>query len=39
MTKDEVDNLLPQVLPTVRTWVANGNPQKGADSRDERTER
>ena len=39
MTKDEVDKLLPQVLPTVRTWVANGNPQKGADSRDDRTER
>ncbi len=39
MTKDEVDKLLPQVLPTVRAWVTNGNPRKGADGRDQRTDR
>jgi hypothetical protein len=39
MTKDEIDKLLPQVLPAVRTWVANSNPRRGADGRDDRTER
>jgi hypothetical protein len=39
MTKSEVDKLLPQVLPAVRTWVANGNPQRGADNRDDRPEK
>ena len=28
MTKDEVERLLPDVLPTVRAWVANANPEK-----------
>jgi hypothetical protein len=39
MTKDEIDKLLPQVLPAVRTWVANSNSRRGADGRDDRTER
>jgi Protein of unknown function (DUF2927) len=29
MTKSEVDKLLPDVLPTVRAWVANANSEKG----------
>jgi len=32
MTKDEVVRLLPDVLPTVRAWVANANSLKGAES-------
>lgn len=32
MTKDEVNKLLPQVLPAVRTWVADRNPRKDADA-------
>jgi hypothetical protein len=35
MTKSEVDKLLPDVLPTVRAWVANANSEKGQqESRD-----
>jgi len=33
MSKGEIDELLPQVLPTVRAFVANGNPGRGAESR------
>jgi Protein of unknown function (DUF2927) len=33
MTKGELDELLPEVLPTVRAWVANGNSQGRAESR------
>jgi hypothetical protein len=28
MTKSEVENLLPKVMPTVRAWVANANTEK-----------
>jgi len=31
MTKDEVVRLLPEVLPTVRAWVANANSPSGAE--------
>jgi len=31
MTKEEVDRLLPDVLPTAREWVTNTNPQRRAD--------
>ncbi len=35
MTKREVDKLLPDVLPTVRAWVAKANSEKGQqESRD-----
>ena len=34
MTKSEVDTLLPDVLPTVRTWVTNANLRRGAESHD-----
>jgi hypothetical protein len=30
MTKAEVDQLLPEVLPTVRAWVNNANSRQGA---------
>jgi Protein of unknown function (DUF2927) len=30
MTKNQVGTLLPEVLPTVREWVANSHSQKGA---------
>ena len=33
MTKSEVDQLLPDVLPTVRTWVNKTNPPRDASSR------
>jgi hypothetical protein len=33
MTKSEVDRRLPEVLPTVRAWVAGANSREGADSR------
>jgi hypothetical protein len=33
MTKDQVDKLLPEVLPTVRAWVANANSPSGAGAR------
>jgi hypothetical protein len=32
MTKAEVDSLLPEVLPTVRAWVANAKARMGAES-------
>jgi hypothetical protein len=31
MTKEEVSQLLPDVLPTARAWVATANPQRRAD--------
>jgi hypothetical protein len=31
MTKQEVNDVLPKVLPAVRTWVSNANPASGAD--------
>ena len=34
MTKGEVDALLPDIFPTVRTWVAQVNSAKGENSRD-----
>jgi len=34
MTKAEVDKLFPDVLPTVRAWVANTNALKGAGPRE-----
>jgi hypothetical protein len=34
MTQDEVDKLFPDVLPTVRAWVANTNALKGAGPRE-----
>lgn len=33
MTQAEVDKLFPDVLPTVRAWVANNNALKGASPR------
>jgi hypothetical protein len=33
MTKNEVDRLLPDVLPAVRTWVTNANPPRDAQPR------
>jgi len=30
MTRDEVDKLLPEVMPNVRTWVTNANAAKPA---------
>jgi Protein of unknown function (DUF2927) len=32
MTKEEVDKLLPEVLPTVREWIANTNAVRGANA-------
>jgi hypothetical protein len=32
MTKDEVNKLLRDILPTVRAWVANTNSLRGAES-------
>jgi Protein of unknown function (DUF2927) len=32
MTKAEVEKLLPEVMPTVRTWVAKTNSPKGKES-------
>lgn len=32
MTKSEVDKLLPDILPTVRAWVANANTANGEES-------
>ena len=32
MTRAEVDNVLPEVLPAVRTWVGSVNPARGAKS-------
>ncbi len=32
MTRAEVDSLMPDVLPTVRDWVANANPEKALKS-------
>jgi hypothetical protein len=34
MTKDEVEKLLPQVIPAVRSWVAKVNSLKGEESYD-----
>jgi len=34
MTKEEVNRLLPEVLPTVRAWVTNANPALGANRRE-----
>jgi len=34
MTKRELDQLLPEVLPTVRAWVAGTNSPGGAEPRD-----
>ena len=34
MTKGEVDALLPDIFPTVRTWVAQVNSAKSENSRD-----
>ena len=34
MTKAEVNKLLPDVLPTVRTWVTTANSPKGAGAQD-----
>jgi hypothetical protein len=32
MTKTDVDELLPNILPTVRAWVANANTANGEDT-------
>jgi len=32
MTRNEVDALLPQILPTVRAWVAKGTPSRSGES-------
>jgi hypothetical protein len=34
MTKRELDRVLPEVLPTVRAWVASTNSARGAEPRD-----
>jgi DUF2927 family protein len=34
MTKEAVSTLLPEVLPTARTWVTNANLPRHADGRD-----
>jgi hypothetical protein len=33
MTKNEIDRLLPDVLPAVRTWVTKANPPRDAQAR------
>jgi hypothetical protein len=33
MTKDELDELFPEVLPTVRAWVANANSSRDGELR------
>ncbi len=32
MTKDEVNALLPDIFPTVRTWVTNAGSSRGEES-------
>ena len=34
MTQSEVDNLLPELLPTVRNWVAKRTPPSSVNSGD-----
>ncbi|WP_244541833.1 DUF2927 domain-containing protein [Afipia sp. GAS231] len=34
MTKEEVNGILPEVLPSVRAWVTNANPPRHADKSD-----
>jgi len=33
MTREDVNNVLPEVLPAVRTWVGNVNPARGAKNK------
>ena len=39
MTKDEVDAVLPDILPSARIWVHDINPPRRADSEDHQVDR